>query len=84
MPYFRFKVLVEYDGWWHERDGRQRQRDRVRREALEAAGWRVIVITSEDLKDARLIPWRVFNALKDRGFAGPSPRMNAMWIQWFA
>ncbi|MGZ5389865.1 MAG: DUF559 domain-containing protein [Aeromicrobium sp.] len=84
MPYFRFKVLVEYDGWWHERDGRQRQRDRVRREALEAAGWRVIVVTSEDLKDARLIPWRIFNALKDRGFAGPAPRMNVMWIQWFA
>ena len=84
MVYFAHRVLVEYDGWQHERDGRQRQRDRVRREALEADGWRVIVITSEDLKDARMIPWRVFNALKDHGYDGPAPRMSARWLQRFA
>ena len=82
--YFRFKVLVEYDGWHHERDGKQRQKDRSRREALESAGWRVIVITSEDLKNKPMIPWRVFNALADRGYQGNPPRMSIMWLKWFA
>ena len=84
MVYFRFKVLVEYDGWQHERDAKQRQRDRERRELLEANGWRVIVSTSEDLKAKHLIPQRVFDAMKDRGYEGQAPRMNAMWHQWFA
>lgn len=83
LIYFGFKVLVEYDGWWHERNAKQRQRDRVRREAFEAAGWRVIVITSEDLRNARMIPIRVFNALKDRGYAGGQPVTNSMWRVWF-
>lgn len=84
LTYSRYKVLVEYDGWQHERNGRQRQKDRSRREAFEAAGWRVIIITSEDLKNTRLIPWRVFNALKERGYTGPSPHMNTSWTTWFA
>jgi len=28
LLYEEYKVVVEYDGWHHERDGRQRQRDR--------------------------------------------------------
>ncbi|MEO6473447.1 MAG: DUF559 domain-containing protein [Aeromicrobium sp.] len=84
MIYFRFKVLVEYDGWEHERNGKQRQKDRSRRETLEAEGWRVIVVTSQDLRSARLVPWRVFNALSDRGYQGTPPQMNAMWVKWFA
>lgn len=83
LVYFRWKVLVEYDGWQHERDPKQRQRDRERRERLEAEGWRVIVITSEDLRNKREIPWRVYEALKDRGYEGRQPHLNAMWDQWF-
>ena len=30
-----YKVVVEYDGWHHERDARQRQKDHLRRERLE-------------------------------------------------
>ncbi len=84
MVYFRFKVLVEYDGWQHERDARQRQRDRERRELLEADGWRVIVVTSEDLKHSQAIPWRVYEALKARGYERRPPLMNTMWTRWFA
>lgn len=84
LVYFRFKVLVEYDGWQHERDARQRQRDRERRELLEAEGWRVIVITSADLKRPSAIPWRVYEALKAKGYEGRPPLINAMWTQWFA
>lgn len=84
LIFFRWKVLVEYDGIQHERDPVQRQKDRTRREALEAEGWRVIVITAEDLRDKRQIGWRVFAALKARGYAGPPPHTNVMWTQWFA
>lgn len=83
LIYFDWKVLVEYDGWQHERDAKQRQRDRERREQLEAKGWRVIVITSEDLKRKKEIPWRVYGALRDHGYEGAPPHTNAMWSKWF-
>ena len=83
LVYAQWKVLVEYDGIHHERDPRQRQKDRERRESLEAEGWRVIVITAEDLRDRPKIVWRVFVALKARGYAGPPPHTNAMWTKWF-
>lgn len=70
LVYESYKVLVEYDGWQHERDARQRQHDHLRRERLEAEGWRVIVVTAVDLKDPRSVAMRVFAALKQRGFQG--------------
>lgn len=62
-----WKVLVEYDGWQHERDPEQRQWDHLRREALEAAGWRVIVITHADMASPATIAIRVRQALRARG-----------------
>jgi very-short-patch-repair endonuclease len=70
IVYRRWKVLVEYDGWHHERDALQRQRDHLRREALEAAGWRVIVITAADMSSPVSIVRRVRHALLLRGYAG--------------
>jgi hypothetical protein len=69
LVYRRWKVLVEYDGWQHERDAVQRQRDHLRREALEAAGWRVIVITTADMASPRSVVYRVLQALRQRGFS---------------
>lgn len=66
LVYRRQKVLVEYDGWQHERDAQQRQWDHLRREQLEAAGWRVIVVTAADFADPRRIVQRVRQALADR------------------
>ncbi len=84
LVYVQFKIVVEYDGWHHERDGRQRQRDLVRREALEAAGWRLIVVTSQDLKDKCAVVHRVHAALVARGYAGRAPHFNATWQLWFS
>lgn len=64
LVYRRQKVVVEYDGWQHERDAAQRQWDHLRREQLEAAGWRVIVITVEDMKRPKTIAARVRQALR--------------------
>jgi hypothetical protein len=76
LTYVEYKVIVEHDGWVHERDARQRQRDHLRRERLEAEGWRVIVITVEDFKNERAIAWRVYDAIKQRGYGGPAPRFG--------
>jgi len=80
----RWKVLIEYDGWHHERSSAQRQQDIRRRERIEAAGWVVIVITSTDLKRPQEIAWRVHRALKARGYTGRPPSMSIMWHRWFA
>lgn len=70
LVYRRWKVLVEYDGWQHERDATQRQRDHLRREALEAAGWRVIVVTTADMRHPQSVAARVRCALVARGYVG--------------
>jgi hypothetical protein len=79
----RWRVVVEYDGWYHERDAHQRQRDILRRERLETAGWRVVVISSEDLKRPESVPWRVHAALVQAGYQGGPPRTSIMWATWF-
>jgi hypothetical protein len=70
------RVLVEHDGWHHERDAWQRQRDHLRRERLEAEGWLVIVITVADFRHERSIAWRIHNALRLRGYVGPRPSLG--------
>lgn len=83
LLFARFKVVVEYDGWHHERSSGQRQRDRERREVLEGLGYRLIVVTSADLHTPRSIPWRVHAALVSRGYAGPRPVLSEVWDRWF-
>lgn len=84
LVYADYLVLVEYDGWHHERNAAQRQHDLVRRESLEAAGWRIIVIMVEDLKDSRAVVRRVHRALVSNGYDGRAPHFNVMWDRWFA
>ena len=43
------RVIVEYDGAVHLEE-LQRRRDAVRRNELQAAGWRVITLTADDLR----------------------------------
>jgi hypothetical protein len=68
LVYRRWKVVVEYDGWQHERDAWQRQYDHLRRERLESAGWRVIVVTSADFRHPRTLVRRIESALRQRGY----------------
>lgn len=84
LPYYRYKVLVEYDGEWHERSRAQRRRDRDRRAALERLGWIVVVILVEDLTDKQGIVRSVEAALRRRGYDGPPAHFNVMWTRWFA
>lgn len=70
LVYRRWKVLVEYDGRHHQRDPRQWQWDLRRREQLEAAGWRVIIVTSADMQNLALLVLRVRQALRKAGYPG--------------
>lgn len=70
MPYFGWKVLVEYDGQHHEKDPGQRQRDRERREALEGLGWRVIIVTAKDMADKPQVAWRIYREGGREGGSG--------------
>lgn len=84
LVYRIYRVIVEYDGWHHERDARQRQKDHLRRERLDAAGWKVIVITAEDLKNPLGIVRRVHAALLTGGYCGTEPVMSSTWHRWFS
>ena len=84
LVFREFWLIVEYDGWHHEREARQRQKDHLRRERLEAAGWRLIVITVADMADPSGIVRRVHAALVAAGYRGSAPIMSATWRQWFA
>lgn len=63
-----WRVCVEYEGEQHRTDRRQFRADITRRERLEDAGWRVIRITDDDLRDGgREFLRRVRTALAARG-----------------
>lgn len=84
LIYLRYRVAIEYDGAYHAKNRKQRDRDIKRREALEGLGWRVIVITAEGMARPHDVVWRVYWALRDRGYQGPPPVFNDMWNAWFA
>ncbi|KQS73266.1 hypothetical protein [Modestobacter sp. Leaf380] len=52
------RVAVEYDGRWHGGTA-QFARDRARLNRLTAAGWRVVFVTAEDLRDPASVVGRV-------------------------
>lgn len=68
-----WRIVVEYDGWYHERSSRQRRIDIIRRESLEADGWLVIVLTADDLRSPPTLVARVWRALVSRGYTSSAP-----------
>ena len=56
------RVAVEYEGRWHGRP-QQVASDRARLNRLTAAGWRVVFVTAEDLRDPDRVVARVAAAL---------------------
>lgn len=74
----RWRIVLEYDGWYHERSASQRRKDILRREALEADGWLVVVVVSGDLERPANLIGRVWRALTSRGYDGAPPRF-APW-----
>jgi len=67
LSYPDLKIAIEYDGDIHRTDKATWRRDIRRRQALEAAGWRVITCTADDVlrNPERLVAW-VRAAIRDR------------------
>jgi hypothetical protein len=84
LIYLAYRVIVEYDGLHHFESQAQRSHDIKRRERLEALGWRVIVITADGMRRPHEVVWRIYRALRDRGYDGPPPVFDDMWNYWFA
>jgi very-short-patch-repair endonuclease len=59
----KLKIAIEYDGRWHEA---QRALDNDRLAALRAAGWTVIIVTAELLRDRRRLVAAVAAAVAER------------------
>jgi hypothetical protein len=64
MAWVREKVIVEYDGAVHLQEA-QRRRDAARLNELQAAGWRVIVLTADSLRQPEATCALVRQALRD-------------------
>ncbi|MFD1810931.1 endonuclease domain-containing protein [Rhodococcus gannanensis] len=68
MGWRRPKVVVEYDGDHHWTEERQRTRDIERYELLTALGWRVVRVSSEQLRlRPHTIALRACDALRQAG-----------------
>ncbi|WP_341243000.1 DUF559 domain-containing protein [uncultured Nocardioides sp.] len=57
LAYPRLRIAVEYDGEEHHSSPEDRERDRLRREALARAGWIVIVVRKGQLSGPGLDQW---------------------------
>lgn len=79
LAWARFKVVVEYDGTWHERSADDRRWQRDRREQLEKRGWTVIVVHDTDLPQPISIVTRVHEALVRGGYTGRRPAFTPRW-----
>jgi hypothetical protein len=85
LSYPGLKLIIEYDGRQHSENSGQGRRDLSRREELDRLGWRLIVVTSEDLRDTpEAVLHRVRDALIDRGAVGIRRRFKNEWIRNFA
>jgi very-short-patch-repair endonuclease len=85
LCYPALKLIIEYDGRQHAMNTAQWQRDLKRREELDALGWRLIVVTAEDLYDApEQLLVRVRAALIERGATGIRRQFKTEWLRYFA
>ena len=84
LSYLAWKLAIEYDGRHHAENTRQWNSDIRRREALENAGWRLVVVTAEGIYEApgETID-RIRTALAQRGCDVPRRRPVPEWKRCF-
>lgn len=83
MSYRQWKVAIEYDGRQHGLSLAQRERDVWRREMMERMGWTFIIVTASHLRRPREIVNRVYGALREHGYNGPTPTFPLEWTKAF-
>lgn len=75
LAYVASMLAIEYDGRHHVEREEQWESDLVRREKLEALGWRFVVVTADGIfKQPEVTLARIVTALADRGRRTPPLR----------
>ncbi len=78
LSYLDYSVIVECDGRQHAEDASQWQHDLERRELLENAGWKLVVVTSKGIyREPEQTLERVSRALRLRGCRVPTTASQA-------
>ena len=78
------RVIVEYDGRQHAESPEQYDWDIYRREELELAGWRLVVVTAKGIyTEPENTLERVRRALRARGMARVPTRFNRRYVKHF-
>lgn len=85
LSYPNLKLIIEYDGRHHAESAEQWSNDILRREELEAQGWRIIVINADALfNHPTLTLQRIRSALEDRTSTRLPRRVAPEWYRQFA
>lgn len=84
LSYPDLLLIIEYDGRQHAEDDRQWGRDIERREALDAEGWRLIVVRSTGIysEPGRTLE-RIMDAMRARGARSLPRTLNREWERHF-
>lgn len=83
LAYPEFKLAIEYDGRHHIDRESQWRADVARREELESAGWRFVIVTAGDLfGDPAGVIRRIVTALRQAGCSVGDPDVS--WRRHFA
>ena len=84
LSYPEFKVVIEYDGRLHVERIEQWESDLVRREAIDQADWRILVVVSSGIyKTPGDTLARIHRLLLSRGVAGVPMRLGNGWRPHF-
>lgn len=83
LYYAGVRLIIEYDGRQHAEDTDQWTSDLARREELDDAGYRLIVVTARDIYGEPLRTLqRIRDQLVQRGYADV-PAINDRWLSHF-
>ena len=79
LSYWKYRVLLEYEGDHHRTDRNQWNVDILRFEEFSAEGWESIRVTAVRMRRPRDLVLRVHRALVARGYEGPAPSFSEEW-----
>lgn len=83
LSYPELKLIIEYDGRQHAEDTKQWGRDVDRREVLDRAHWRLVVVRADGIYvDPQRTLIRIVDAIRDCGGSVPT-RLKNEWRQHF-
>ena len=84
LSYPELKLIIEYDGRHHAEEAKQWNSDVLRREGLDAEGWRLIIIGSKGIyTEPGTTLERIVAAMRSAGAQGLPRTLNREWERHF-